>query len=129
MQDLICTFHEIFPKKKSHYRPYGPDSKIFASYKSNAVCARFNLLTTFWQGNKSIDEWYNAVLAHIPLCEYPKETAAILTSDIFWFFMTDNEFIAKTINEANTDLEQYPAAKVWQMGKKAWIQQSHCKTH
>ena len=51
-------------------------------------------------------------IMHIPLCEYPKETAAILTRDIFWFFMADNEFIAKTINEGNTDLEQYPAAKV-----------------
>ena len=32
--------------------------------------------------------------------------------------MTDNEFIAKTINECNTDLTQYPAAKVQQMAKK-----------
>ena len=32
--------------------------------------------------------------------------------------MADNEFIAKTINEGNTDLEQYPAAKVQQMVKK-----------
>ena len=32
--------------------------------------------------------------------------------------MTDNEFIAKTINEGNTDLAQYPAAKVQQMAKK-----------
>ena len=32
--------------------------------------------------------------------------------------MTDNEFIAKTIYEDNTDPAQYPAAKVWQMPKK-----------
>ena len=32
--------------------------------------------------------------------------------------MTDNEFIAKTINKGNTDLTQYPAAKVQQMAKK-----------
>ena len=67
----------------------------FCKPQSNAVCARFDLLTTFQQGNRSIDKWYNTVLAHIPLCEYPKETATIITSDIFWFFMTDNEFIAK----------------------------------
>ena len=90
----------------------------FCKPQSNAVCARFDLLTTFWQGNRSIDEWYNAVLAHIPLCEYPKETAAILTRDIFWFFIADNEFIAKTINDGKTNLEQYPAAKVQQMAKK-----------
>ena len=92
--------------------------KDFCKPQSNAVCARFDLLTAFWQGNRSIDEWYNAVLVHIPLCKYPKETAAILTRDIFWFFMTDNEFIAKTINEGNTNLAQYPAAKVQQMAKK-----------
>ena len=55
---------------------------------------------------------------YIPLCEYPPETAAILTRDIFWFFMTNNEFIAKTINEGNTDLAHYSAAKVQQMAKK-----------
>ena len=90
----------------------------FCKPQSNTVHARFDLLTTFQQGNRSIDDWYNAVLAHISLCEYPEETAAILTRDIFWFFMADNEFIAKTINEGNTDLEQYPAAKVQQMAKK-----------
>ena len=90
----------------------------FCKPQSNAVCARFNLLTTFRQGNRSIDKWYDAVLAHIPLCEYPKETAAILTRDIFWFFIANNEFIAKNINEGNTDPEQYPAAKVQQMAKK-----------
>ena len=86
--------------------------KDFCKPQSNAVCARFNLLTAFWQGNRSIDKWHNAVLVHIPLCEYPKETAAILTRDIFLFFMTDNEFITKTINEGNTHLAQYPAARV-----------------
>ena len=30
--------------------------------------------------------------------QIPPETAAILPKDIFWFFMTDNELIAKTIN-------------------------------
>ena len=76
------------------------------------------MLTTLQQGNGSIDEWYNVVQVHIPLCEYPPETAAILTMDIFWFFVTDNELIAKTINEGNTDLAQYPAAKVRQMAKR-----------
>ena len=79
----------------------------FCKPQSNAVCARFNLLTTFQQGNRGIDKWYNTVLAHIPLCEYPKEKAAILA----------RELIAKTINEGNTNLEQYPAAKVQQMAK------------
>ena len=87
----------------------------FCKPQSNAVCVRFDLLTTFWQGNRSIDKWYNAVLAHIPLCEYPDETAAILTRNIFWLFMVDNEFIAKTINEGNTNLSniQLPKCDRW----------------
>ena len=42
----------------------------FCKPQSNAVHARFNLLMTFWQGNRSIDEWYNAVQVHItvPSC-------------------------------------------------------------
>ena len=84
----------------------------FCKPQSNVVCARFDLLTSFRQGNRSINEWYNAVQAHILLCEYPTETAVILTRDIFWFFMLDTDFIVKTINDGNTDLAQYPAAKV-----------------
>ena len=82
------------------------------------VCARFDLLTSFRQGSRSINEWYNAVQAPIPLCEYPTETAMIFTRDIFWFFMSDTEFISKTVNDGNTDLAQYPGAKVWQMAKE-----------
>ena len=29
--------------------------------QSNEVRARFDLLTNFQQGNRSVDEWYNAV--------------------------------------------------------------------
>ena len=87
----------------------------FCKPQSNAVCARFDMLTrqqNYWH------KWYNAVQAHIPLWEYPTETATILTRDIFWLFMSDTEFITKTINDGNTDLAQYPAAKVWQMAKR-----------
>ena len=69
---------------------------------------------------------------HIRLCENPPETAAILTRVIFQFFMTDNEFIAKSINEGNIDLAQYPAAKVWQMAKKlesSKVTAKHIKQH
>ena len=70
------TLHTIWSRLEDFCKP-----------QSNAVHARFNLLTAFGQGNRSIDEWYNAVLVHIPLCEYPKEMAAILTRDIFLVFL------------------------------------------
>ena len=86
--------------------------KEFWKPQSNVIHARFDLLTSFRQGNRRIDKWYNAVQAHIPLCEYSTETAMILIRDIFWFFMSDTDFIAKTINDENTELAWYPAAKV-----------------
>ena len=35
----------------------------FCKPQSNEVHARFDLLTSFRQGNKSVDEWYNVVQA------------------------------------------------------------------
>ena len=39
--------------------------------QSNEVQARFNLLTSFHQGNCSVDEWYNAIQAQVNLARYP----------------------------------------------------------
>ena len=63
---------------------------------------------TFWQGNRSIDEWYNAVQAQVNLAKYPPETAKILQRDIFWFFLHDEEFVSKTISDGSVDLGKVP---------------------
>ena len=55
----------------------------------NEVRAHFDLLTSFHQGNRNIDKWYNVVHAQVNLAKYPLETAKILHRDIFWFFMKD----------------------------------------
>ena len=55
----------------------------YCKLQSNEVRARFDLLTSFCQGNCSVDEWYNAVQAQVN----PPETAKILHRDIFWFFL------------------------------------------
>ena len=59
----------------------------FCKLQSNEVHARFDLLTSFWQGNRSVDEWYNSVQAQVNLAKYPPETAKILQRDIFWVFL------------------------------------------
>ena len=43
----------------------------FCKPQLNEVQARFDLLTSFRQGNKSVDEWYNAVQAQVNLAKYP----------------------------------------------------------
>ena len=86
--------------------------------QSNKVCARFDLLTSFRQGNHSIDEWYNAVQAQVNLAKYPLETAKILHRDIFWFFLKDEDFVSRTISDGSVDLDKFPARTVWQLAKK-----------
>ena len=53
--------------------------------QTNEIRARFDLLTSFMQGDHSVDERYNAVQTQINLARYPQETARILHRDIFGF--------------------------------------------
>ena len=80
----------------------------FCKPQSNEVHARFDLLTSFRQGNRSIDEWYNVVQAQVNLAKYPPETAKILQRDIFWFFLHNKEFVSKTISDGSVDLGEVP---------------------
>ena len=90
----------------------------FCKPQVNEVRAHFDLLTTFRQGTKGVDEWYNAVQAQINLAKYPPETAKILHRDIFWFYLKDEDFVSRTINERNVDIDKFPASKVCQLAKK-----------
>ena len=67
--------------------------KEFCKPQSNEVIARFDLLTSFRQGDRSVEEWCNAVQTQIAVAKYPQETAKILYRDIFWFFLRDEECV------------------------------------
>ena len=84
----------------------------FCKPQWNEVRARFA------SSNKSVDEWYNAVQLQVALAKYPPETAKILNRGIFWFFLKDEEFVSKTINDSNIDLDKFPTSKVRQLAKK-----------
>ena len=90
----------------------------FSKPQTNEVRAHFDLLTSFWQGSRNVDEWYNAVQAQVSLAKYPPETAKIPHRDIFWFFMKDEDFITKMIYEGNVDIQKFPASKVCQLAKR-----------
>ena len=90
----------------------------FCKLQSNEVHARFDLLTSFQQGNRRVEEWYNVVQAQVNLAKYPPETAKILQRDIFWFFLRDEELVSKTISDGSVDLEKFPTSKVRQLAKK-----------
>ena len=90
----------------------------FCKPQSNEVRAHFDLPTGFRQGIRSVDEWYNALHAQVSLAKYPPETFRILNRDIFWFFLCDEEFVSRTINDENVDLDKFPASKVATACKK-----------
>ena len=91
--------------------------KDFCKLHSNEVRSHFDHLTSFCQGNKSINEWYNAVQAQVHLARYPPKTAKILHWDIFWFFLHDEDFVS-TITEGSIDLDKFPTSRVRQLLKK-----------
>ena len=90
----------------------------FCKPQSNKMNARFDLLTSFRQGSRGVDEWYNAVQAHVNLAKYPPETAKILHRDTFWFFLRDEEFVSRNISDGCVDLEKFAASRVRQLAKK-----------
>ena len=55
----------------------------FCKPQANELGARFDLLTSFRQGDLSVDQRYNAVQTQVVLANYPQETAQILQRDIF----------------------------------------------
>ena len=89
----------------------------FCKPQFNEVHARFDLLTSFRQGSRSVDEWYNTVQAQVNLAKYPPETVKILHGDILWFFLRDKEFVSRTISDGSVDLEKFPASRVGQLAK------------
>ena len=99
----------------------------FCKPQTNEIRGRFDLLTSFRQGDRSVDEWYNAVQVQINLAKYPQETAKILQRDISWFFLKDEEFVSRTINDSNLDLDVFPASKVRQLAKKLESSKSTAK--
>ena len=115
---LISMCLGILPMKSLPLMSYGKNMKNFYKPQSNEVRARFDLLTSCRQGERSVDEWYNEVQTQVALAKYPQETAKILLRAVFWFFVRDEKFVSKTINDSNIDLNKFPASKVRQLAKK-----------
>ena len=74
-------------------------------------------------------ERYNAVQTQVELAKYPRETAEILQRDIFWFFLKDESFVSKSLNEGHVELSKFPASKVRQMAKEIRKFTSNSKTY
>ena len=99
--------------------------RTFVNPQSNEVQAQFDILTSFRQGNRSMDEWYNAVWVQVNLAKYLLNLQRSFTGTFLWFFLRDEEFISRTISDGSVDLEKFLASKVQQLAKKIREFQSH----
>ena len=61
----------------------------FCKWQSNEVQARFDLLTSFRQGNKSVDKWHDAVQAQVNLAKYPLKQHRSFTGTFFVFCFSE----------------------------------------
>ena len=55
------------PKEELNLETIWDIFEEFCKPQSNEVRIHFDLLTSFWHSNKSVDEWYNAVQAQVNL--------------------------------------------------------------
>ena len=90
----------------------------FCKPQANEVRAPFDLLTSLREGTRSVDKSCNAAQAQTNLARYPPETAKIPHRDIFCFFLKDEDFVSKTINEGSVDLDKFLTSRVHQLAKK-----------
>ena len=95
--------------------------------QANELRDRFDLLTSFRQGDFSINQWYNAVQTQVALAKYPQEAVQILQRDIFWLFLNDKSFVSKTLNEGHVELNKFPASTVRQFVKEMESSQATAK--
>ena len=101
----------------------------FCKAQVNEVRSRFDLLTSFRQGDLSVDQWHNAVQTKVVLAKYLHETAQILQRNNFWFFLKDEAFVSRTLNESHVELSRFLASTVRQLAKKDGKSSSNCKTY
>ena len=98
--------------------------------QTNEVRARFDLLTSFRQGDHFVDEWYIAVQAQINLAKYPCLKQQKFYMEMYFVFSSrDEEFVSKTINDSNIDLNKFPSSKVRQLAQENGKLKSHSKVH
>ena len=57
----------------------------YCKLQLNEVWARFDLLTSFHQGNCSVDKWYNTVQVQVNLARYPPRQPKYCTGTSFGF--------------------------------------------
>ena len=66
----------------------------------------------------SVNEWFDAVQNQVNLARVSTRDSKDLAKRCFLVFINDEDFVSKTINDSNIDLEKFPARKVRQLAKK-----------
>ena len=124
--EWINMCHGACPLKIKAWMLYGPSMKIFASHRP----MKLEPDLTCWQvSDKETDLSMSGTMQFELKClnKYPPETVSILHRYMFWFFLKHDEFVSKTINGSNIDLDKFPASKVRQLAKKIEFSKSNAR--
>ena len=65
----------------------------FCNLQTNEIRARFDLLTSFRQGDQSMDKWYNAVQSKSIWQSTPQKLQEYYRTTYSGFFLKDEEFV------------------------------------
>ena len=90
----------------------------FCKPQSNEVRARFDLLKA---SGKATSQLMNGTMQYrlrLLWIHTPQKQPRYFTEISFGFFLEDEEFVSKTIDGSNTDLDKFPKGMVRQLAKK-----------
>ena len=97
---------------------FGQNVKIFASHRQ----MKSEPDLTCWQASdKKTDLLMNGIMQSKPKCPLPSthQKLQVSCTEIYSvFFLIDEEFVSKSINDSNIDLDKFPASDVRQLAKK-----------
>ena len=119
-EELSSSEQEPNPEISFHtFRPPQPVPSMFIPCiedSKNDWTVHDGLYYRFLKWHLKCENILECELAALPEQQQSKKVIA-QSGDIFWYFLHNEEFFSKTINEGNVDLDKFPASKVRQLAK------------
>ena len=113
----------------AHLRNYMGKYEEYCKPQSNEVWARFYLLTSFRQGNCSINKWYNAMQAQVNLAKYPPRNCQNTPQGHFLVLLKRWRFHIPDHQWWKCWLRQVPSKQSMAISQKTWELKSYCEAY
>ena len=111
-------FHGACPVKMLMLDTIWEKFEEFCKPQSIKVRARFDLLTSFQQGNKSVDERYNEVQTQVALAKYPPKLPRYFIGTSFGSSLKMKSLSPRQLMIATQTWTSFPQARSGSLQKK-----------